>query len=172
MRRLAATLALATSLSGCRSSRALTPLPEEPAELLSVIEMSNPRGFVQLASGFWNLEGNSWRWATKNFKVVLRTPMHAETNGARLQVSLRVPPVIHDRLGSITLDAKINGYSIAPETYSESRNYVYNRPAPVAAFGKKTAVLVEFTTDKSITAPEDTSRELALIILSVGLTTE
>lgn len=169
MRRLAATLLLAAFLSGCRSSSAQTPLPEEPGELLSVIEMSNPRGFVQLASGFWNLEGNAWRWATKDFKVVLRSPAQAETKGARLQVNLRIPPIIHDRLGSVTLQAKVNGHTLSPETYGEVQTYVYDRDVPAAAL-TKSAVLVEFTTDKSTPAPEDASRELSVIIISVGLT--
>ena len=169
MRRLAATLTLAALLTGCGRSSAQTPLPEEPAELLSVVEMSNPRGFVQLASGFWNLEGNAWRWATRSFKVVLRPPTQAATNGARLQVNLRVPPIIHDRLGSLTLEATVNGSALAPQTYSEVQYYAYERDVPAAALAKP-AVLVEFTTDKSTPAPEDASRELSLIILSVGLT--
>jgi hypothetical protein len=171
MRRLAATLLLAVFLSGCGSSSAQTPLPEQSAELLSVVDMSDPRGFVQLASGFWNLESNSWRWATTDFKVVLRRPEQAEVNGARLQVNVRVPPIIHDRLGAVTLQSKVNGYALVPETFAEVRNYTYDRPIPAAALVQP-AVLIEFTTDKSTPAPEDLSRELSLIISSVGLTSK
>jgi hypothetical protein len=166
MRRLAPALLLALALTAC--SRRPGPLPEVTAELLSEVQMADPRGFVQLVQGFSPVEANAWRWAASKFSVVLRPPPGAREKGARLQLQFALPAAILERLGPVRLSAAVNGYALAAETYSQSGTQLYARDVPAEAC-RVDGVLVEFSTDKAVPPEGDDVRELAVVAQSVAL---
>jgi hypothetical protein len=168
MRRLTvAGLLFGTALASgaCKRSALHTLAPE----LLSVIPMDDPHADAQLVDGFYSMEGNGWRWTAGKFSVILRPPPGSTgQDGARLELMLNMPEAVLQRLGPMTLSAKIGGSSLAPEKYSEPGGYIYGRDVPASALSGE-SVSVEFATDKAIPAGKLEKRELALIVTSVGL---
>jgi hypothetical protein len=158
------------SLAGCkRTKKAETPAPEPAVVLLSVVSVADPAGTVQLASGFFELESNTWRWTAPKFTVVLRPPEGAAEKGAQLELHLNLPAVVVNRVGPVAVTAEIAGRTLAPERYSKAGDYVYARDVDPALL-RGTAVTIHFSTDKTFPPTGPDTRELALIVTSVGLT--
>jgi hypothetical protein len=164
---LIALLALVPAACKRKTSSATAPA-ESSAQLLSVVNMSDPAAAAQLAHGFYGLEASTWRWTMQKFSVALKPPPGAAQNGARLTFSFSVPGVVVGRLGPIQLSATINGLALAPETYAQPGKYTYARDVPASALSGD-AVTVDFACDKVLPPTGDDSRELALIAVSVGL---
>ncbi len=141
---------------------------EDDGQLVSVINMNDPRASVQLTRGFHGLENNAWRWTMKNFTATLRTPANASKSGATLQLKLTIPDVMFNRVGPMTLDARVNGLDLGPETYSHTGDYIYTRDVPPAALSAD-AVAIDFHVDKGLPPTEQETRELAVIVTTVGL---
>jgi hypothetical protein len=151
-------------------SRRLASLPEASAELLSAIDVADPKAAVQMVRGFWQVEGDAWRWTRGDFAVVLKSPERASRAGARLELKLSLPASSLERLGPIRVRAAVNQLPLPEETYSQAGEYLYVREVPAAALIDN-EVLVEFTADKTMPpAPDNGDRELALIAYRVGLT--
>src|SRR5438477_724628 len=104
MRRLRVSLAIALTIASASCKRSARPL-RAAAELLSVVQMADPRGDVQLVSGFYSLEDNGWRWTAGKFSAELKPPPGAGENGAKLELKLNIPDVVVQQLGPITLSA-------------------------------------------------------------------
>ena len=136
--------------------------------MASVINVTEPRAALQLVRGFHHVEADAWRWTASKFAVVLRPPLGSARLGARLEVRLVVPEVILTRLGPLTLSASVNGLALAPETFAQAGDHVYAREVAANALTGE-AVTVEFSVDKSLAPTEQDSRELSLIVFSVGL---
>ena len=189
MRRLSyAALALALLSAACsrnatRNATTSGPLPEAPEELLSRVDVADPRGFVQLVSGFSKLEPDQWRWTASKLTVVLKTPAGAQAAGAQaagadaagarvagalLELKFELPPVIVERLGPVSVRASVNGLPLSAETFAQAGSQTYRREVPAAALAEK-AVVVEFATDKAIPPSADDDREFALIARRVAL---
>jgi hypothetical protein len=153
----------------CKRKKKTQPTSPEPAVvLLSVVNVADPAGTVQLASGFFELESNTWRWTGKQFTVVLRPPEGAAERGARLELHLNLPDVIVNRIGPVTVSAEIGGTALAPERYAQAGDYVYTRDVEPQLL-RGSAVTIHFRTDKALTPTGADTRELALIVLSAGL---
>jgi len=160
---------LALGPAGCkRKKKEQTPTPEPAAVLLSTVNVSDPAGAVQLASGFFELESNTWRWTARKFTVVLRPPEGAGERGARLELHLNLPGVIVDRIGPVAVSAEIGGSAMAPERYAQAGDYVYVRDVDAGSL-RSSAVAIHFSTDKALPPGGADSRELALIVTAVGL---
>lgn len=178
MRRLKAAAPLAlilllvaslVALEGCkRKKKARITTPEPAAVLLSVVNVADPAGAVQLASGFFELESNSWRWTGPKFTAVLRPPDGAADRGARLELHLNVPAVVVNRVGPITLSAEVAGHALMPERYTQAGDFVYARDVD-AGLLRGTGLPIHFSTDKALPPTGPDTRELALIVTGVGL---
>jgi hypothetical protein len=173
MRRLTAAalaLALTTLLApGCKHSRkARAKSSEDDGQLASVVNVADPRASVQLVRGFYNLEANTWRWTMGKFTVSLRPPAGAAQNGAKLELKFNIPDVVFNQIGAITLTAAVNGLALPPEAYNKAGNFTYARDVPGAALAGD-AVAVDFATDKVLPPSAQDSRELCLIVTSIGL---
>jgi hypothetical protein len=145
------------------------PLPEAPAELLSVVDVADPAAVLQLTHGFSMLEDGRWRWTKREFRVVLQPPEGANSNGARLELTFDFPRAVLERLGPIRLGAEVNGLRLPPESFAESGRQAYTREVPAVALSEG-AVAVDFTTDKALPPdPEGDDRELALIAFRIAL---
>jgi hypothetical protein len=155
--------------AGCkRKPQERASEPEPSAVLLSVANMGDPAAVVQLASGFFELEANTWRWTAGKFTVVLRPPEGAAERGARLELHFNLPPVVVDKIGPVTVSATVAGAGLPPETYAKTGDYVYTRDVDAAAL-RGSAVTIHFATDKVLPPAGVESRELALVATSVGL---
>lgn len=160
MRKLIVSLCMLLLLSGCkRQPVASSEVGEQPPELLSVIEMSNPMGAPQLTHGFHAVE-NGWRWTESKFGVTLGSPGGA----AKLELKLSIPAAVIARTGPLTLSASVNGQALPPETFAQPGDHVYTREVSA---GPGPAV-VEFSTDKALPPSGDDVRELAVIVTRVG----
>jgi len=76
-------------------------------------------------------------------------PSGASQKGATLRLRLSVPPVIVEKLKTITLSATIGGSALAPETYTQPGDYTYTRDVAPALLGGE-SVRVDFQLDKSM----------------------
>jgi len=173
MRRLTISLLLlAVVFTGdaCRSKRrrSATAQVEDDGRLLTTVRMSDARGAVQLGRGFYSVEADAWRWTMKNFSVTLRAPSGAAEKGTTLELRYSLPEVLVSKVGSITIAATVNGLSLPPETLSRAGDGVYTQDVPASAL-RADGVTVEFSVDKALPPSDQDSRELALIVSSIGL---
>ena len=142
--------------------------PEDDGQLVSVITMGDPRAAVQLTRGFHGLENQSWRWTMKDFTATLRPPARAAATGASLQLKFTIPDVMFNRVGPMTISARVNGLDLGPQTYSQTGDFNYTRDVPATALSGD-AVSVDFHVDKGLPPSDQDTRELAIIVTAVGL---
>ena len=171
MRRLtlaAALLLVAFAATNCRIKKKSAAKAEDDGQLVSVINVADPRGSVQLTRGFHGLENQSWRWTMKNFTATLRPPAGSSQKGAKLELKFTIPDVMFNRVGPMTVDARTNGIDLGPQTFSNAGDYTYTRDIPATALASD-AVAIDFAVDKGLPPGDPDPRELAVIVTSVGL---
>ena len=170
MRRLmgAAAIALIAMAPGCRVKHKAQAQPVDDGKQASVLNMNDPHAPQQLTRGFWGVENQTWRWTMKNFDLVLRSPAGSAQQGSRLQMRFSVPEAIYNRLGVVTVDAHIGGVDLGPETYTQAGDANYERDVPASALTAD-LVTVAFSVDKALPPSERDTRELALIVTTIGL---
>jgi hypothetical protein len=157
-------LTLAFAPLGCNRK----PAGQAAPAMASIIHLGDPQTAPQLIGGFYGIEQNAWRWAGRRFSVVLRPPSGAGQNGATLQLRLTVPPVVVEKLKTISLSATIGGSELPPETYTQAGDYTYTRDvAPALLAGE--SVRVDFQLDKSMPPSGADLRDLGVVVLSAGL---
>lgn len=170
MRRAALLLSLAAAgLSlGCLHNAPEFPLATEP-QLLSRIQAADPRAAAQMLDGFYPLEQRLWSWTTKEFAVSLAPPRPVADLPAELALRFTLPEVIIERLGPITLTARIDGAEIGSQIYdTPGVGLLFNAEVPDALLVTDETV-VEFELDKSMMADEEPIRELGIVFLSAAL---
>ena len=146
----------------------VTDTIEEAPRLASTVRMGDRSTAGQLASGFYDIEANAWRWTMQKFAVTLRPPMHAAQQGAVLELHLTVPKSSIDKLGSLSLAATAGGAALAPETYSKTGEYTYRRDVPANLLAGDT-IRIDFQLDKALPPGDVDKRELGIVVSSVGL---
>jgi hypothetical protein len=168
-RRSVLLLTLALAPLGCqRKQPPVQPAGKEAPPMASTINMGDPSTTTQLIAGFYGIEQNAWRWTGRSFSLVLRRPSGASHNGAVLQLHLTVPPVIVEKLKTISLSATIGGSALPPETYTQAGDYTYTRDvAPALLAGD--SVRVDFQLDKSMQPGSSDMRDLGVVAVSAGL---
>jgi hypothetical protein len=164
---LIAIVALAPACRTKRKPRATTA--ENDGQLASVVSVADPRAAMQLVRGFHDLENGAWRWTMREFAVTLRPPAGSSNSGCQLELKFLIPETALQKLGAITLRAKIGGVELDPQTFSEPGEATYTREIPANALRGETAT-IEFSTDKAIPPSDLDQRELAIIVTSIGLT--
>jgi hypothetical protein len=134
----------------------------------SAFKMGDPDPSGELVTGFYGVEAGSWRWTASKFAVNLLPPPGAAENGATLEFKFSLPEVVANKVGPLTLSAKVNGFALPPQTYSKAGDYVYTAAVPGESLRSGTA-LIEFSTDKAMPPGNGDKRELALVAVSVAL---
>jgi hypothetical protein len=164
---LAAGVALAPA---CKPKKTVNlKMTDESGETLwSVVNAADPKASSQLVKGFYDVEGNSWRWTMGKFSVLLRSPVGSRQNGARLVLAYAVPDPVIEKLKSVTLSARIGAIQLAPETVSTPGERQYACDVPASAFADD-SVTVEFSLDKWLPPGTVDRRELGVIVTSIGL---
>lgn len=162
-------VALAFAPLGCkRKQTVVQPAGKQAPRMASTIHMGDPKTATQLISGFYGIEQDAWRWTGRRFSLALAPPSGAVQKGATLQLRLTVPPVIIEKLKTISLSATIGGSTLSPETYTQPGDYTYTRDvAPALLAGE--AVRVDFQLDKSMPPSAADLRDLGVVVLSAGL---
>ena len=145
----------------------LQPTIEEQPTLSNTILMTDPASSGQLLDGFYELEGNSWRWTAPHFSVALAAPPTARTDGAWLVLKFTLPGVSIDTLKNITVSCRLADAQLAPETFRTSGALEYRREVPASAFAQD-IVAAEFSVDKFLKPPGD-GRELGLVATAIRL---
>lgn len=166
---LAAAIVLAT---GCPRNEPALPIIEEeegPTELLSSVNVADPRAAGQLLSGFHSLEQRAWRWTEKRFTVVLQPPAAVAGHQTALTVRFTAPAVVIDQLGPVTLTASVDGETIGAQTFDKAdEGLTFSLPVPEELLGSE-PVEVVIEVDKAIPPSDLDGRELSVIVSSIGL---
>ena len=145
----------------------LQPTVEDPPALGSAIQFNEPPKGNQVLRGFYDLQNNAWRWTGPRFAVILASPPGADTRGARLVLDFNLPDASITSLHELTVTARINHVSLAPETFNTQGPHQYQRDVPASAF-QNHDVTLDFSVDKFLTPPND-GRNLALIVTAIAL---
>jgi Dolichyl-phosphate-mannose-protein mannosyltransferase len=113
--------------------------------------------------GFYDIE-NGWRWSKGQFSITLGSgPAHE-----KLVVQLYIPDSIIQKLGAITLTAKIGDHPLAPETYRKPGQYTFARDLE-SSWIHGGANRIDFSLDKSLAPTPADNRELGIVVLSAAL---
>jgi hypothetical protein len=123
--------------------------------------------FEKQLEGFHQIE-NGWRWTKKEFGITLAMPSAPSPLAARLKMTLYIPESSIQRLGAITLTAKIGEHSLPPETYRQAGQYVFMRDID-GEFLKGQTLTFRFALDKALPPNAGDSRELGIIVSNASL---
>jgi hypothetical protein len=169
-RRLAIAAPALAALVGaaCQNRIPKQPTIEEPPRPASVVRMGDPSEASQLLSGFYQIEGGSWRWTARQFAVLLRPPAQAARTGAVLELHFSIPQASIGKLKSLTLAAGVNGAALPPETYRKAGGYVYRREL-AASLISSGPLRVDFQLDKAVEPGGGDERELGIVVSGAGL---
>jgi hypothetical protein len=166
-----ATLLIALATCACSGKHEETAVKNEEAAPLpvSLVKMNDTAAGNQLLSGFYNIEGNAWRWTSGKFSVLLGVPAAAGQSGGTLTLNFTIPDVVIKHLPKITLTASVNGKPLGSDTYAKAGVGVFTADVPKELLTGE-SVKVDFALDKDL-APGTAgdSRELGIIANSVGL---
>lgn len=170
-RRLSWVLLAAFVFGGCvRNEPALPIEPEvEEADLLTVVNVADPRADAQLISGFHDLEQLAWRWTHKRFSVLLQPPEPAEGHPTALEVRLSVPDIVIEQLGPVSLSAAIGGEPVGSQTFNEAGQDLEFRQVVPEGLLADQPVQVDFELDKAIEPTANDGRELGVIVSAIQL---
>ncbi len=153
---------------GCKKKRQHTFLKSaDDGMLASMVQVADPRAAVQLVKGFYQVEGNAWRWTASHFTVALRPPRNAAQNGARLVLKFVIPDVVLQKLHSIKVSAKVNGLDLPPQEYTQAGEQTYSHDVAASALTSD-VVNADFALDKFLPPSPPDKRELGVIASAVG----
>jgi hypothetical protein len=155
-------------LTGCGAPDLAGRTEEEPPQPSTEVQVADPIASSQLISGWYNAEGNSWRWTAGKFAVVLRPPIGSAVKGATLTLSFTVPGVVITRLHAVTLSASIQGTRLAPETYRQAGKALYTSDAPASLLSGN-SVRIDFELNRVMVPGKGDTRQLGIIADRVGL---
>jgi hypothetical protein len=96
----------------------------------------------------------------------LRVPRRSATPTLALEFVL-VESLL-ERLGPVTVSARLAGAPLSPQTYDRPGEHVYRRQVPAAVLTED-EVVVEFELDKALPPDASDHRELGLIARSLQL---
>ena len=131
-------------------------------EIASSVSTGDATAAKQL-EGFYDIE-NGWRWSKRQFSITLG----AGQGNHRLVVQLYIPDSIIQKLGAVTLTAKIGDRVLAPETYRRPGQYSFTRdvePSWIHAGANR----IDFSVDKILAPTPADNRELGIVVLSAAL---
>jgi hypothetical protein len=115
--------------------------------------------------GFYPAEAGGSRWTKRQFAV---TFAGAGPSPGRLILQLYIPEASIQKLGPITLAARLGDHDLAPETLRQAGRYAYERDVP-AGWMKPGENRFEFALDKSLAPSAQDARELGIVVASASL---
>lgn len=158
-----------TGLVACKKKKQDVQYVEEGgSQLMSAINVSDPKAAIQLLRGFHDVENNAWRWTGPKFAVALRPPKELPAEGAKLFMEYAVPELFTQKVPETTLTIFVNGKAMVPEKISKAGSYKLERTVSTDLL-KGDVVTIDFALDKFLAAGAVDQRELGLIVSAVGL---
>jgi hypothetical protein len=112
--------------------------------------------------GFYPPEPGGWRWTKRQFAATFRGP------GARLNLQVYVPDASIQKLGQVTLAARLDDHDLAPQTFRQPGQHSFERVIP-AGWMKPGENRFDFALDKALPPSAQDARELGIVVVSVGL---
>ena len=85
-----------------------------------------------------------------------------------MRVKLTVPPVVIEKEKSVTLTASVAKSALPPETYGKPGDYTFQRDVPATLLAGD-PVRLDFELDKTMPPSDADSRELGIVVLTIGL---
>ncbi len=116
--------------------------------------------------GFHQIE-NGWRWTKRNFAITFDLQQAADLPQS-LTLQLYLPDSIIQKLGAMTLTARVGNHQLAPETYARPGQYVFQRDLQ-PGWLKPGPNRFEFALDKSLPPTPADDRELGVVVLSASM---
>ncbi len=113
--------------------------------------------------GFYEAEQGGFRWTKRQFALTF-----AGAGPARLILQLYIPGATIQKLGTITLAARLDDHLLAPETFRKSGQYAFVRDVP-AVWMKPGDNRFDFVLDKSLAPTPQDGRELGIVVVSAAL---
>jgi hypothetical protein len=136
-------------------------------EIDSKVLTGDPR-YADRLEGFNQIEPGGWRWTRRAFAVTLRAPGGSGQAGARLTLQLYIPESSIQKLGPMTLTARLGDVRVGSETYTQAGDHTFARDlAP--GWLKAGVNRVAFDLDKWVPAGSGDGRELGIVVSSASL---
>lgn len=121
---------------------------------------------IRFLTGWHDAEERGARWTEKRFSVGFRLPPTDLLPRIRLHFFL--PGSSIERLGSVTIEARVKNTVLAKETFSAAGQHVYARDLPPGLFDGGMAQF-DFELDRTIPPGEADRRELGIVVTAIGL---
>jgi hypothetical protein len=121
--------------------------------------------FADRLEGFYAIEEGRWRWSQRDFAIRFDPPVLRGATSARLSLEMYLPDLIAQKLGPVTLSARVNGHPTRPELYRQPGSSTFTRDLPAVWLGTG-PVRVEFSVDKTLNADQ---REVGIVVVSASL---
>ncbi len=125
-----------------------------------------PGSTGRLLSGWHELEEWTWRWTKRRFAAALRVPRRSGMVSLELRFSL--PESLLERVGPVTLSARLAGQALPPESYDQPGEHLFRRAVPASGLTGQEAV-AEFELDKALPPEATDERERGLVAISLRL---
>ncbi len=122
-------------------------------------ELSTP----EKVEGFYQAEAGGFRWTKRQFALTF-----SGSGAARLILQLYIPDASIQKLGTITMTARLGDHDLAPETFRRSGEYTFERDVP-AGWMKPEGNRFDFALDKSLAPTAQDGRELGIVVVSAVL---
>lgn len=119
---------------------------------------------LELLSGWHPVEDSGWRWTEKQFAA--RAESRVGGKHCRLEMRVFAPPLIVEKFGSITLQAKIDGVEVQPLVMKEEGIHLFIRKIPHPS----STTSVVFQLDHALGPDTPYARELGIIVASLEFT--
>jgi hypothetical protein len=139
--------------------------PVAQQAMASTISLGDAR-FADRLSGFYQIEEQGWRWSSRQFSITLASLGPAVD--ARLTVQIYIPASVLEKIGAITLGARIGDHQLRPETYRQPGEFTFVRDVD-ADWMSPGQNRVAFTLDKSLPPTPSDQRELGIIVKNAAL---
>jgi hypothetical protein len=136
-------------------------------EIDSKVLTGDPRYGNQL-EGFNQIEPGGWRWTTRAFAMTLRAPGGSGQAGARLTLQLYIPESSIQKLGPMTLTARLGDVLVGAETFTTAGDHTFARDLE-PGWLKAGANRVAFVLDKFVPPGSGDGRELGVVVSSASL---
>jgi hypothetical protein len=113
--------------------------------------------------GFYPPEPGGWRWTKRQFTITF-----AGSGPARLILQVYVADASIQKLGQVTLTARLGDHNLGPQTFRQAGQFTYERDV-AAGWMKPGGNRFDFALDKALSPSAVDARELGIIVASAAL---
>ena len=115
--------------------------------------------------GLYPPEQGGWRWTKRQFAL---TFSGLGAGSARLILQLYIPDANIQKLGTITLNARLDDHDLSPQTFRRPGQYTFERDVP-AGWMKRDGSRFDFAIDRYLAPSAQDARELGIVLVSASL---